>query len=261
MTEFKSAATPLTAGCLEACAASLSVGLPEIWTVLMVETRGWGFFKDGRPAILYERHIFDARTKGRFRTPGNEEICSPHAGGYAGGSAEYGRLGRALLLDRTEALKSTSWGIGQIMGFHAEALGYGTVEQFVAMMVESEDDQLTAFTRFILHNKLDEALRGHNWREFAKRYNGPAYGMNQYDQKLDAAYLKLSSGKLPDLTVREGQVLLTLLGFEAGSPDGSMGARTRAALHEFQRKHELPLTELFDEATLRVLREKHASLS
>lgn len=260
MTEFKSAATPLTSACLEACASSLAIGLPEIWTVLMVETRGWGFLKDRRPAILYERHVFHARTKGRFSTSGNEELSSQQPGGYRGGNAEYDRLARAIQLDRREALKSTSWGIGQIMGFHAEVLGYGTVEQFVALMVESEDDQITAFTRFIQHNKLDEALRSHDWRRFAQGYNGPAYERNAYHEKLASTYARLSSGQLPDLTVREGQALLTLLGFEPGSPDGYFGPRTGAALSRFQQKEGLPVTMIFDEATLRTLREKHATL-
>ena len=32
------------------------------------------------------------------------------------------------------------------------------------------------------------ALQNKNWAEFARRYNGPAYAQNRYDEKLAEAY-------------------------------------------------------------------------
>jgi peptidoglycan hydrolase-like protein with peptidoglycan-binding domain len=224
-----------------------------------VETRGCGFFADRRPVILFERHIFSRRTKGRFDAKA-PDISNPQAGGYAGGVAEYERLERALALDEQAALMSASWGLGQVMGFHAEDLGYGSVEPFVRRMMESEDEQLGALAAFIQKNGLAKPLQNHDWATFAKGYNGPAYAKNQYDKKLASAYLRLSTQAAPDLSVREGQLLLMYLGFEPGTPDGALGPNTKGALKRFQAQQQLPITATFDAATLDALRKQHALL-
>ena len=256
---FTGAAAPLTARGVEACANTLSVHPTELWTVLQVETRGCGFFADRRPVILFERHIFSRKTQGRF-DPQAPDLSNPKAGGYAGGVAEYDRLERAMALDARAALMSASWGLGQVMGFHASDLGYGSVEQFVSRMMESEDEQLGALAAFIQKNGLVKPLKAHDWATFAKGYNGPAYAKNQYDKKLAAAYLRLSTQAAPDLGVREGQLRLMYLGFEPGTPDGALGSHTKAALKKFQAQQQLPITAVFDAATLDALRKQQALL-
>lgn len=256
---FTGAATPLTSQGIDTCASRLSVHAAELWTVLQVETRGCGFFADRRPVILFERHIFSKRTKGRFDAQA-PDISNPKAGGYAGGVAEYARLEKALALDASAALSSASWGLGQVMGFHAADLGYGTVEQFVERMMASEDEQLGALAAFIDKNGLATALQKHDWATFAKGYNGPAYEKNQYDKKLAQAYLRLSSEAAPDLNVREGQLRLMFLGFEPGTPDGALGPNTKAALKKFQAQQLLPITAMFDAATVDALRKQQALL-
>ncbi len=259
MTRFIGAATPLTAQGIQACADRLSVHPAEIWAVLQIETRGCGYFADRRPAILFERHVFSRRTKGRF-DPQAPDLSNPKAGGYASGPAEYPRLERALALDAQAALESASWGLGQVMGYHASDLGYGSVEQFVSRMMASEDEQLAAMAAFIQHNGLDKALRNHDWAAFARVYNGAGYAKNQYDKKLASAYQHLSTHPLPDLGVREGQLLLLFLGFNPGGVDGAFGPNTKKALNRFQGEHHLPLTAGFDPATLEALRQRHAAL-
>ncbi|OJT20175.1 hypothetical protein BO221_33910 [Archangium sp. Cb G35] len=253
MTRFTGAATPLTAQGIQACADKLSVHPAEIWAVLQIETRGCGYFTDRRPAILFERHVFSRRTHGRFDAQA-PDISNPKAGGYASGPAEYPRLERAMALDEQAALESASWGLGQVMGYHAAELGYGSVEQFVSRMMASEDEQLAAMAAFIQHHGLAQALRDHDWAAFAHGYNGAGYAKNEYDKKLAAAWQRLSSHAPPDLGVREGQLLLTFLGFEPGTVDGAFGARTKAALNRFQGEHHLPLSSGFDPATLEALR-------
>ena len=227
--------------------------------MLQVETRGCGYFADRRPVILFERHIFSRRTKGRFdaRAP---DISNTKAGGYAGGVAEHERLEKALALDASAALMSASWGLGQVMGFHAVDLGYGSVEQFVDRMMASEDEQLGALAAFIEKNGLAKAMQNHDWATFAKGYNGPAYAKNQYDKKLASAYLRLSTQAPPDVSVREGQLRLMFLGFEPGTPDGTVGSHTQAALKKFQAQQQLPLTAVFDAATMDALRKQQALL-
>lgn len=225
--------------------------------MLQVETRGCGYFADRRPVILFERHIFSRRTKGRFDARASD-ISNSKAGGYAGGVAEYERLEKALALDASAALMSASWGLGQVMGFHAVDLGYGSVEQFVDRMMASEDEQLGALAAFIEKNGLAKAMQNHDWATFAKGYNGPAYAKNQYDKKLASAYLRLSTQAPPDVSVREGQLRLMFLGFEPGTPDGALGPHTQAALKKFQAKQQLPITAVFDAATMDALRKQQS---
>ena len=98
-------------------------------------------------------------------------------------------MNAAILFDRTAALKSASWGLGQIMGFNHVAAGYSTVEKFVIAMHESEGKQIEAMMQFIKHNpQMHLALRSSNFAQFARLYNGPAYRRNAYDTKLAAAY-------------------------------------------------------------------------
>src|SRR5579884_1549312 len=123
MTDFTGAAIPLSERGFARVLDILNVGAPEIWTVLSVETSGFGYLPDRRPLILFERHIFSKQTGGAFDA-GHPAISSAKPGGYAGGAKEYDRLGPAIVLNRHAALNSTSWGIGQVMGFNSKAAAY-----------------------------------------------------------------------------------------------------------------------------------------
>lgn len=50
--------------------------------------------------------------------------------------------------------------------------------------------------------------------------------------------------------VVKAQKRLNALGYDAGSPDGIMGSKTKSALGRYQAKTGLPVTRVFDEATL-----------
>jgi hypothetical protein len=49
---------------------------------------------------------------------------------------------------------------------------------------------LDAFVAFVQSKKLDTALRAHDWKAFARGYNGPGFAANQYDVKLREAWQK-----------------------------------------------------------------------
>lgn len=198
--DFQSKGRPLTAPGLLAACSSLGVAAPAVWAVLAVETSAFGFFADRRPQILFERHVFHARTKGRFDAT-NPDLSNALPGGYAHGVAEYPRLEVALTLDHDAALQSTSWGIGQVMGFNFAGAGFGSVDEFVTAMVRDEDTQLLAMSRFIAAKGLDKALHDRNWASFARGYNGKDFKKNDYDTRLAAAFAKYSVAQ-PDLSVR-----------------------------------------------------------
>lgn len=169
-------------------AALLGVNEGAIRAVVSVETNGSGFLADGRPKILFERHWFYKLTPLPVSKT-RPDLSNSKPGGYLGGMKEWSRLDAAIAFDRTAALKSTSWGLGQIMGFNYAAAGYGEVESFVTAMHESEGKQIEAMCLFIISNpQMHRALRDCRFSDFARFYNGPAYRQNAYDTKLAAAY-------------------------------------------------------------------------
>jgi hypothetical protein len=249
--QFVGRTLALSNGGLSAAATQIGVALPEVWAVISVETSGCGFLPDRRPQILYERHLFHALTHGHFD---DGDISDPEPGGYgAGGAHQYDRLARAMQLDRTAALKSTSWGLGQILGKNSMMVGFADVEAFVQAMSDSEDAHITALAAFVRAAGASGALRTHDWTSFARTYNGPAFAKNQYDVRLRGEFEKFSAGVLPDLDVRAAQLYLTLLGFHPGKVDGVLGRLTRSAIVEFQNSRGLPATGDVDDALLALI--------
>lgn len=177
----------------ERAAEFLRCDLFAIRAVLRVEARGSGFDFRLRPVILYEPHIF-------YRLLGSGPLRNQAvANGVAylrwgfkpypkTSDARYQQLERAILIDQSKALQSTSWGIGQVMGFNYARCGYVSAEHLVAGAKESEGEQLMAMCRYIKSARLDDELREHRWAEFARGYNGPGYAANLYDYKLAQAY-------------------------------------------------------------------------
>lgn len=146
--DFQGTGAPATREGILAVLDMLNVKLPQLLAVVTVETSGCGCLADRRPAILFERHIFSKRTGGKFDAQ-HPDISSRVSGGYSHGVAEYDRLARAAQLDRTAALNSTSWGLGQVMGFNFDKAGYHSVETMVQKNMESEDEQLRAMANFL----------------------------------------------------------------------------------------------------------------
>lgn len=175
-------------------AERLGVEIAAIRAVVEVESRGQGFLEDGRPVILFERHIMYRQLKasGLDADALAEQyptVVSPKRGGYLGGAAEHARLAHASQIDRGCAIESASWGLFQVMGFHWKPLGYVNPAEFAALMCRSEGDHLDAFIRFIeAEPSLHKALKSRKWERFAAGYNGPAYKSNLYDVKLARAY-------------------------------------------------------------------------
>jgi hypothetical protein len=249
--EFSGRSLPLSLTGLVKTEVSLRAKVPEIWTVLAVETSGCGFLPDRRPPILYERHIFSRLTGGRFN---DGDISDPTPGGYGpSGAPQYDRLARAIALDRNAALQSASWGLAQIMGMNFHLAGFDGVEDMVAALCDAEDSQLLAFAAFLKSSKLDSSLQTHDWTSLARGYNGPNFAVNQYDVKLRNQFQKFSAGPLPDLTTRAAQLYLTFRGFDPGPVDGVQGSRTRDALNQFQQTRGLAVTGIADPATLAAL--------
>ena len=206
----------LTYADYQAAATALACTVAQIRAVDEVESQG-GWFKDVRadilaldgpggfidgphlPKILFEAHIFDRHTEGRFRQSyPNLSSARWNRALYVGGQAEWTRLYRAMQLAPRAALMSASVGRYQIMGFNHKLAGFDTVEAFWDAMKRSERDHLDAFVSFIRNAKLLAALRKisnspGDCVDFAKGYNGSGYAANNYHVKIAAAHRKWSA--------------------------------------------------------------------
>lgn len=166
--------------------------------VQIVEAAGRnGFLSDGRPQILFEGHIMYKEFHKKFPDRDLNYLCKRFSmvfypkwdkSKYFGGLGEYKRLELAKEIDEECALKATSWGMFQIMGFNHNLCGCKDVFDFVHKMSESHEKQLELMYYFMNNSGCLKELKEKDWAGFAKKYNGPGYAQNAYDQKLRNAY-------------------------------------------------------------------------
>lgn len=166
--------------------------------VQIVEAAGRdGFLSDGRPQILFEGHIMYKEFHKKFPDRDLDYLCKRFSmvfypkwdkSKYFGGLWEYKRLELAKEIDKECALKATSWGMFQIMGFNHNLCGCKDVFDFVHKMSESHEKQLELMYYFMNNSGCLKELKEKDWAGFAKKYNGPGYAQNAYDQKLRNAY-------------------------------------------------------------------------
>lgn len=172
-------------------AETLNVTPAHIWTVWDVEASGSPFI-DGRPTILFEPHRFSKATAHRYdyshplisSANWNKKL---YPGSQAG---RYEQLLQAVELDVDAGFASASYGGFQILGENYAVCGAISPWSFAWQEAQTEADQLTHFVAFVNGNGLADALRSNDWARFARSYNGAAYAVNKYDQRLAAAYKK-----------------------------------------------------------------------
>ncbi len=185
----------LTDYCLAADLLGCSVSM--IRAVDDVESAGRGFLANGRPAMLFEGHLFHKLTSGKYSKK-HPTISYPKwtKAHYKGGAAEYRRLEQAMRLDEEAALRSASWQRFQILGDNFAVCGYRTVQEFVDAMFRDEDNSLEAFVYFVRRRGLDDELRRKDADGFAYGYNGKDYKRNQYGVKIRNAERKHARVKI-----------------------------------------------------------------
>ena len=247
---FKGRAKRLTDIDVARVGQMIGVGEDEVRAVMEVETAGGGFDSKGRPKMLFEPHVFWRELgDGQRRTEAVlQGLAYPKWGERGYPVDSYPRLELALMIDSTAALRSCSWGLGQIMGFNHRAAGYASPYDMVAAFCDDEAAGLEAMIRFIQSEGLDDELRRHDWSAFARGYNGPGYAKHGYHTKLAAAFKRWQA--IPDVlaptypkigigsrgaAVRTAQERLLSLGFNPNGIDGWFGTGTRAATIAFQK--------------------------
>lgn len=188
----------LTNEMIVALANDLGLEPALLKAVQLVEGAGRdGFLVDGRPQILFEGHIMYKEFHKKFPDRDLGYLCKKYPtvffpkwdkSKYLGGVHEYKRLELAKEIDEECALKSASWGMFQIMGFNHLYCGCKDVFEFVKKMQESHESQLKLMYYYMNNTSCLKNLKEHDWAGFARKYNGPGYAENAYDQKLKNAY-------------------------------------------------------------------------
>ena len=173
-----------------AAATTLGCDVASIKVVGQVETKGSPWDSVGRPALLFERHIFAALPPNIYNGT-HPDISFPSPGGYGLPDGQYGRMGRAAVLDEAAALQSASWGQFQQIGKYYASCGRASIQQFVDDMMDSVQKHLAIFVASIESERSRvTALRSHDWTAFAIAYNGAS--SDGYDTQMEAVYKALS---------------------------------------------------------------------
>lgn len=166
--------------------------------MIEVESAGSGFLLNepapARPKILFEAHWFYSLTPHPVSKT-RPDLSSPrwNRNLYQGGSAEWTRLLDAMAFDEVQALKSASYGLGQVLGVNYPLAGCDSIQQFICEAFAGEYWQARHMLNFVVNNHLLDELQRRDWAGFARGYNGSGFRQNRYDTKLANAYQRALS--------------------------------------------------------------------
>lgn len=228
-----------------AAAEDLGCSVEALRAVWQVEASGKPFRADGTLERRFEPH--------KLRSPDGTYKTSA----ALSFSDRERKFGVAHASNAEEAMRATSWGGPQIMGFNCEAAGFATAGQMVEAMADDEAVQIKAFVALIKSWGLDSALRSHDWQTFARRYNGNA-NVAVYASRIETAYRSIS-GKASPVVLRSGdkgaavRKLQQALGIDV---DGSFGPATDRAVREFQARVGLPVDGIAGQRTWAALEQR-----
>lgn len=268
--DFRGLAKPLDAYDIPMLAHRINVHEDALNAFMEVEAAGNPFDGKGRPAMLFEPHLFYRYTSGEKRRLAVEQglaYAKWQPGQYPKDS--YPRLMRAIEIDARAAIMACSWGGSQVLGSNYQMAGYASPEAMVLAFMDDAQEHIEAMVKFILASGIDDDIREGRWESVARVYNGPGYAKHGYHTKLAAAArrfgAKVDSDWEPDApdpkvvdvpatTVREVQARLHALGYhEVGTPDGKWGTRTRAGVLAFRADNNLPIVATIDDTLLAAL--------
>lgn len=180
-------APAITESELQAFADRLGCSLRQLRAVSIVESAGSGFDRQGRPKILFERHLFHRLTHGEHSPA---VYSSPAGGGYE--ISSWSKLAAACAVDPDAAFASCSWGKFQVLGLHWSTFGFVSPFALARTTAKSEKAHYELLALYIEKHGLTDELRAisrdpDDCRAFARAYNGPAYAKFHYDTKLAEA--------------------------------------------------------------------------
>lgn len=181
-------------------AQSIGLSFAHLKAFITVETNGKGFYEVNKvntliPIVRLENHLFNKHTKGKY-DESHPHLSSPSFTNEYNklGIAEYIRFEEAYALDGKAAVYSTSWGLSQVLGSNFKVCGYNNLTQFLNDAFTSEYTQVIMLSYFLKYSSktLYRALLAKDWKTVAKLYNGVNFAQNEYDIKLEKAFIKYS---------------------------------------------------------------------
>lgn len=223
-------------------AGTIGCDVAAIMAIWQVEAAGAPYRKDGSVERRFEPHKL-AVPEGNYKTSSKLSRAERER-----------KFAAAYARDAEDAMRATSWGAPQIMGFNHAGAGFGSARDMVAAMAESEARQIDAFVALVKFFGVDGALRSHDWSAFARGWNGNA-DVKNYSAKVEKAYRELSGSESP-VVLRSGSKgaavkrLQTSLGVNV---DGSFGPETLQAVRDFQRESGLPIDGVVGQRTWEAL--------
>ena len=239
-------------------AERIGCDVAAIKAVWEVEAGGRHFLNDGSVIRRFEPHHFPRHLWQAigFSVPNG---TSPWRASLKQSSEAM--FQRAVAVDEGAAIDASSWGAPQIMaGMNHRAAGFSSGREMVEHMAISAAHQLGAFVQLVESWGIAGAIRGHDWRAFARRYNGSGQ-VDRYAALMEAAYRK-HSGERSAVVLRVGargaavKELQRALGIE---DDGAFGPATLAAVEAFQRDANLPVDGIVGHRTWTALKMQDAA--
>lgn len=237
----------------EQAARLIGCSVAEIRAVWQVEAAGRPFRADNSVERRFEPHHFPRQHWARI----GFDVRDGEAPWRASLRLSNDRMAEtAYVVDDEAMMRASSWGAPQIMGFNHSEAGFVTAQHMVEEMAKGEAAHLRAFVTLINSWGLSGAIRAHDWRTFARRYNGPgqvdrysgllarAFGVEQ--TKLHAVKLEQASGQHTGAPSRvvlrqgdRGPNVAKLQRMLDVADDGTFGPATERAVREFQKAHGL----------------------
>ena len=271
---FQGTGKRLSSGDVGKAAKQIGIETAVLLAFLEVEAAGRGFDNQNRVKILPEAHIFYRNLKGALRSIAvSTGIAYAKWKPGAYNFDKYKRFKAMIDLNAIAAYLSTSYGLGQIMGFNHKAAGHSTAQQMFETAQQGEYEQLVQLVTLMKSWGMASMLSNGDftnpnaWRNAAKKYNGGGYAKHGYHIKLARAYVKHISSLSKDgvilkvssvlkfgaksEAVRNLQTDLQALGykFEFGI-DGRFGREMERHVKSFQNMNDLTVDGFAGEKTL-----------
>lgn len=132
--------------------------------------------------------------------------------------------------------KNTDFGLGGLIGGGGAAAGLGGY-------TNTPQGKVIAGAFMDSYNQLVRAVRNYRAQSMGDRGLGTGGRLGVEGATQPVGY---SGGTMG---LRDAQMKLNKLGFDAGTPDGKMGGKTQSALRQYQAERNIPVTGRLDPAT------------
>lgn len=183
-------------GLLDALAARIGIDVAAAVAVVSVESGGRAFGDDGRMIVRFEPHVFarylgtrrrrefEAHFRLRGRVPWEGHTFRTATGGawrpfHGAQRTEWEALDVARGIADDLALRSTSMGLAQVMGFNHALIGHRTPRAMFEALSSDVRYHLLAMFDFIRStgsaSPAVDALRREDYVAFARTYNGAGH--------------------------------------------------------------------------------------